>query len=138
VQAYREAWPRHQHDRGRLNAHVATPRIAINRQVIVADTDAEAEAIARAVHPRWAASFVKLWAEHGDTSYVQRVNLDAALRGETILCGSPERVREQVARLIETTGVDYVICAFAWGDLTFDQSFRSLRLFTDEVMPSFG
>ncbi|PYN96155.1 MAG: LLM class flavin-dependent oxidoreductase [Candidatus Rokuibacteriota bacterium] len=138
VDAYRAAWPRHRHDAGRLNAHVATPRIAINRQVVMAETDAEAEEIVRAGHPRWAESFLKLWTEHGDTTYQQRVNLDAALSSETILCGSPARVRGQVARLIETTGVDYVICAFAWGNLTFDQSFRSLRLFTDEVMPSFS
>jgi alkanesulfonate monooxygenase SsuD/methylene tetrahydromethanopterin reductase-like flavin-dependent oxidoreductase (luciferase family) len=138
VETYRRVWPRHRSDPGRLNAHVSTPRIAINRQVIVAETDAEAAAIARAVHPRWAASFVKLWIDHGDTTYQQRVNLDAALRSETLLCGSPARVRAQIARLVEATGVDYVICAFAWGDLTFDQSFRSLRLFADEVMPGLG
>ena len=61
--------------------------------MIVADTDEEAEKIARAVHPRWAASFIKLWMDHGDTTYQQRVNLDAALRAETLLCGSPDRVR---------------------------------------------
>jgi alkanesulfonate monooxygenase SsuD/methylene tetrahydromethanopterin reductase-like flavin-dependent oxidoreductase (luciferase family) len=137
VERYRSVWPEHRHDAGRLNPHVASPRIAINRQVIVADTDEEAERIARAVHPRWAASFVKLWIEHGDTAYHHRVNLDAAFRAETILCGSPDRVRTQVERLVDATGVDYVICCFAWGDLTLAQSLRSLRLFTDEVMPAF-
>ena len=137
VDAYREVWPRHASDPARLNPHVATPRAAINRQVVIADTDAEAEAIARAVHPRWAASFVKLWVEHGDAAVAHRVDLDAALRAETILCGSPGRVREQVARLIETTGVNYVICCFAWGDLTYEQALRSLRLFEAEVMPAF-
>jgi alkanesulfonate monooxygenase SsuD/methylene tetrahydromethanopterin reductase-like flavin-dependent oxidoreductase (luciferase family) len=137
VERYRSLRAEHASDAGRLNPHVAEPRIGINRQVIVADTDEEAEAIARAVHPRWAQSFVKLWADHGDTSYVHRTNLDAALRGETILVGSPDRVREQVARLVEATGVDYVIGAFAWGDLTLAQSMRSLRLFADHVMPAF-
>jgi alkanesulfonate monooxygenase SsuD/methylene tetrahydromethanopterin reductase-like flavin-dependent oxidoreductase (luciferase family) len=137
VERYRATWPAHRSDRRRLNAHVETPRIAINRQVIVADTDAEAEAVARAVHPRWAASFVKLWADHGDTAVAHRVNLDTALRHETMLVGSPARVRDQVARLVETTGVDYVIGCFAWGDLTLAQSLRSLRLFTEHVMPAF-
>jgi alkanesulfonate monooxygenase SsuD/methylene tetrahydromethanopterin reductase-like flavin-dependent oxidoreductase (luciferase family) len=111
--------------------------MAINRQVVIADTDAEAEAIARAVHPRWAASFVKLWVEHGDTAVSHRVDLDAALRAETILCGSPAHVRDQIARLIAATTVDYVICCFAWGDLSYEQSLRSLRLFEAEVMPAF-
>lgn len=138
VDTYRSVWPEHRNDARRLNAHVTAPRIGINRHVIVADTDAEAEAIARAAHPRWAASFVKLWAEHGDTSQTHRASLDGALRHETILCGSPARVCGQVGRLIETTGVDYVIGSFAWGELTLAQSLRSLRLFAEHVIPTFS
>ena len=82
-------------------------------------------------------SFVKLWADHGDTTYAQRVNLDAALQHETILVGSPDRVRDQIARLLDTTGANYVICSFAWGDLTQDQSRRSIDLFAEKVMPAF-
>ena len=137
AQKYREVWPQHRNAPGRLNPHVAMPHVAINRQVVMADTDAEAEAIVRAVHPRWAASFIKLWIDHGDTTYAHRVNVDNALKAETILCGSPVRVREQVARLIDATGVDYVIGCFAWGDLTLAQSLRSLRLFAEHVMPAF-
>ena len=70
-------------------------------------------------------------------TYAQRVNLDAALRHETILVGSPERVRDQIARLLESTGANYVIGCFAWGDLTQEQSLRSLRLFAEQVMPAF-
>jgi alkanesulfonate monooxygenase SsuD/methylene tetrahydromethanopterin reductase-like flavin-dependent oxidoreductase (luciferase family) len=137
VKKYREVWAQHHADRQRLNPHVGEPRIGINRQVVVADTDEEAEAIVRAAHPRWAASFVKLWADHGDTTYQHRVNIDLAFQHETMLVGSPARVREQVARLIETAGIDYVICAFAWGDLTLAQSLRSLQLFAEHVMPAF-
>ena len=137
VEKYRAVWTEHQHDARRLNPQVKAPRVGINRQVVVADTDEEAEAIARAVHPSWAASFVKLWADHGDTAVAHRVNLDAALRHETILAGSPARVCAQVRRLVEATGVNYVICSFAWGDLTLDQSLRSLRLFAEHVMPAF-
>jgi alkanesulfonate monooxygenase SsuD/methylene tetrahydromethanopterin reductase-like flavin-dependent oxidoreductase (luciferase family) len=134
---YRAESSRHRADPARLNRHVGTPRIGMTRQVVVADTDAEAEAIVRAVHPRWATSFLKLWNDHGDTTYQHRVNLDTALRSESILCGTPARVRVQVARLIEATGVNYVVCCFAWGDLTLAQSLHSLRLFADEVMPAF-
>src|SRR5437773_6997572 len=135
VETYRAAWTAHRNDPGRLNAHVATPRIGINRQVVIADTDAEAEAIARAAHPRSAASFVKLWADHGDTAVQHRVSLDAALTHETILAGSPARLRDQVARLIGGAGGHDVIRCFAWGDLTLAQSLRSLRLFAEGVMP---
>ena len=46
-------------------------------------------------------------------------------------------MRDQVARLIEATGVNYVICCFAWRDLTLVQSLRSLRLFAEQVVPAF-
>jgi alkanesulfonate monooxygenase SsuD/methylene tetrahydromethanopterin reductase-like flavin-dependent oxidoreductase (luciferase family) len=139
VERYREIWPQHTDDPGRLNPQVETPRLGIVRLVVVADSDREAEAIVRAAHPRWAASFVKLWNAHGDASVYQRVNLldlDTALREEGILCGSPDRVREQVTRLVDATGANYVIGSFAWGDLTPAQSLRSLQLFAAEVIPA--
>jgi beta-galactosidase GanA len=37
---------------------------------------------------------------------------------------------------VAVSGCNYVICAFAWGTLSPEQSMRSLRLFADEVMPA--
>jgi len=54
-----------------------------------------------------------------------------------ILCGSPSRICAQIAHLVEVTHANYFIGCFAWGDLTLEQSLRSLRLFADEVMPAF-
>jgi alkanesulfonate monooxygenase SsuD/methylene tetrahydromethanopterin reductase-like flavin-dependent oxidoreductase (luciferase family) len=137
VERHGASWRTGKDEPGRLNPLVEVPRVGITRQVIIADTDSEAEALARAVHPRWAASFGKLWVEHADTTYAHRLDLEAALRDETILAGSPARVRDQIARLIAVTGVNYVTCAFAWGDLSPGQSLRSLRLFAEHVMPAF-
>ncbi len=138
VQKYREVWAQHRDDPARLNPHVSAPRLGLNRLVVVAETDRQAEAAVRAAHPRWAASFVKLWEEHGDTTYHHRVNLETALQRETILCGSPQRVRKQLERLAEVAGVNYVTCCFAWGDLTVEQSLRSVRLFAEQVAPAFA
>jgi hypothetical protein len=52
--------------------------------------------------------------------------------------GSPTRVREQMAELLEVSGCNYVICAFAWGTLPHEHTLRSLRLFVEEVMPAFA
>jgi alkanesulfonate monooxygenase SsuD/methylene tetrahydromethanopterin reductase-like flavin-dependent oxidoreductase (luciferase family) len=54
-----------------------------------------------------------------------------------VIFGSPARVREQMGRLIEDSGCNYVICSFAWGTLPHQQTMRSLRLFAREVMPGF-
>jgi alkanesulfonate monooxygenase SsuD/methylene tetrahydromethanopterin reductase-like flavin-dependent oxidoreductase (luciferase family) len=61
---------------------------------------------------------------------------EPATEHETMLFGSPSRIREQIARLVETSGCNYVVCSFAWGTLPHDQALRSLQLFAREVMPA--
>jgi len=48
VDLYWQTWESHRGDPGRLNAHVAAPKVGIRRQVVVADTDGEALATTRA------------------------------------------------------------------------------------------
>ena len=137
VQAYWQTWKAHQHDPGRLNGHVATPKVGILRQVVVAKTDDEAVAAAHSAHGSWFRSMTKLWHAHDDHHPDTLFAWDTALQHETILMGSPERVRMQMSRLLEATGCNYVICAFAWGTLPQAQVLRSLHLFVEEVMPAF-
>jgi hypothetical protein len=44
-------------------------------------------------------------------------------------------VRDQLQAQIDQSGVNYVACRFAFGDLTFDEARRSVDLFAAEVMP---
>jgi alkanesulfonate monooxygenase SsuD/methylene tetrahydromethanopterin reductase-like flavin-dependent oxidoreductase (luciferase family) len=138
VDAYWQTWAAHQHDPGRLNGHVATPKVGILRQVYVADTDEEALAATRAAHGDWYRSITKLWHDHDDHSVDGLFAWETATQYETILFGSPARVREQITRLLEVSGCNYVICAFAWGTLPHEQTLRSLRLFAEEVMPAYA
>ena len=138
VDAYRQTWERHRHDPGRLNAHVATPKVGILRQVFVTDTDEDALAAARAAHGDWYRSITKLWHDHDDHSIDGLFAWETATQHETLICGSPARVREQMNRLMQASGCNYVICAFAWGTLPHQQALRSLHLFGQEVMPAFN
>jgi alkanesulfonate monooxygenase SsuD/methylene tetrahydromethanopterin reductase-like flavin-dependent oxidoreductase (luciferase family) len=54
-----------------------------------------------------------------------------------IITGSPLTVRDEIARQVEETGANYFITRFAFGNLTHEQSCRSLELFVSEVMPHF-
>jgi alkanesulfonate monooxygenase SsuD/methylene tetrahydromethanopterin reductase-like flavin-dependent oxidoreductase (luciferase family) len=135
---YWQTWELHRHDPNRLNGHVATPKVGILRQVVVAETDDEALAIARAAHGDWYRSITKLWHDHDDHSVDGLFAWETATQHETLIFGSPERVREQVGRLVEESGCNYVIGAFAWGTLPHQKSLRSLRLFAQEVMPAFS
>ncbi len=55
----------------------------------------------------------------------------------TPIHGSPDKVRDQMQHLLQTSGCNYAICSFAWGTFTQEQKLHSLRLFTEEVMPAF-
>ena len=132
--AYRRAWDAHRHDRDRLNGHVLAPKIGILRLVVVAERDAVAEAAARAAHQVWFRSITQLWHDHGDHSIDGLFAWDTA----SIIFGSPDHVRAEIDRVITESGCNYVICSFAWGTWSREQSMRSLRLFSTEVMPAFA
>ena len=102
----------------------------------LADTDAEALAATRSAHRDRFRSITKLWHDHDDHFPDSRFSWETATQPQTILFGSPARVREQMAQLLEVSGCNYVICAFAWGTFTHEQTLRSLRLFAEEVMPA--
>jgi len=117
VDAYWRTWEAHRHDQGRLNGHVAAPKVGILRQVVVADTDEEALAVTRAAHGDWYHSITKLWHDHDDHSVDGLFAWEAATEFETVIFGSAARVREQIGRLVEMSSCNYVICAFRVGHL---------------------
>lgn len=137
VDAYWTTWQAHRHEPGRLNSHVAEPKVGILRQVFVADTDTAALAATQSAHKSWYRSITKLWHDYDDHFVDGLFSWDTATQHETVIFGSPERVREQMRQLFEVSGCNYVACSFAWGSFTHQQTLRSLRLFIEEVMPAF-
>jgi len=137
VDKYWEIWERHKSDPTRINAHVTAPKVGVNRQVVIAETDAEALALTKKAHAEWYYSITKLMHDHNNDRDDALFNWESATQHKTILFGSPDTVRAEICELVETSGCNYVISAFAWGSLSFEESARSMRLFADEVMPAF-
>ena len=136
VAGYREAQAAHSDDAERFNAHVAEPRMGMMRQVIVADTDEDAEKILRAMFDQWQHSFVKLWLANDDEPHAVGIPTIEGFKGAgALICGSPETVRHGLAATIEEGGLNYLAVAFAWGSIAAEQTERSMRLFADEVRP---
>jgi alkanesulfonate monooxygenase SsuD/methylene tetrahydromethanopterin reductase-like flavin-dependent oxidoreductase (luciferase family) len=50
VDAYRQTWNVHRYGAGRLNGHVAEPKVGVPRQVFVEETDDDALAATRTAH----------------------------------------------------------------------------------------
>lgn len=67
-----------------------------------------------------------------------RVTPEQAIDAEALLVGTAESVRQYVERYIEESGANYFVGSFQWGDLTHEEASKSLRLFSEEVMPHFA
>lgn len=132
---YRQVWEQHRNDAGRLNAHVAEPKLGLTRLVYIAPTDAEALQECRAAFNAWFHNINFLWDKHNVPLPVE-IDFDYWVEKEVTIVGSPTTVREQVGRTIEESGINYFNSVFAWGDLTHQQAMRSIGLFCEEVMPS--
>jgi alkanesulfonate monooxygenase SsuD/methylene tetrahydromethanopterin reductase-like flavin-dependent oxidoreductase (luciferase family) len=133
---YREVWASHRDRPGRLNGHIAQPRIGVMRQVFLADSDEEAMAIAAPAYAGFYRSITELWHRHEDSTYDEFFRWEKCLAGETVLVGSARTVGEQIRRVVAESGVDYFVGSFAWGGLTPAQSRRSFELFVEHVVPA--
>jgi alkanesulfonate monooxygenase SsuD/methylene tetrahydromethanopterin reductase-like flavin-dependent oxidoreductase (luciferase family) len=126
--------------RARLGKRDTTLR-GVGRHVVVAETDAAALTIARRAYPRWRESFRWLFNRHGAEPRVIGIyppSFDELMALDNGIAGSPATVREFIAAEIAATGTNYMLSWFAFGDMTLDESLRSVGLFCREVMPAFG
>jgi alkanesulfonate monooxygenase SsuD/methylene tetrahydromethanopterin reductase-like flavin-dependent oxidoreductase (luciferase family) len=130
---YRREWTKLGNDEASL------PLMGATRHMVVAPTDAEAIAIARRGFPRWASSYFHLFKKHNAKTRFQvfTEDVDEMLSKGLILAGSPKTVTAGLQQLIADTGLNYVLCRFAFGDLTYEESLRSAELCAGEVMPAF-
>lgn len=127
---YREVWRAERGDE-------AIPMMGVARQLYVAETDAEAERRGKPAFDSWFASFAKLWRRFGANPIRYPDDFDTARKLDLVVVGSPATVRENVERQIAEGGCNYFACRLAYGDLTYDESARSVDLFAAEVMPHF-
>ena len=114
------------------------PFLGNTRNVVVLDSDRDAIAAARRAFHVWYDSMVHLWRANGVElpRQVSTPDFDEAVDQGYIVAGSPAKVRDRMLRDQFVSGINYSICRFACGDLSFEESARSVRLFAREVMPA--
>jgi alkanesulfonate monooxygenase SsuD/methylene tetrahydromethanopterin reductase-like flavin-dependent oxidoreductase (luciferase family) len=110
--------------------------MGIARFVVVADTDREALELARRAYPVWHQSFYELFRRCGSKP-MQNWSLDFEEMAENGLAfaGSPMTVRDAIQRQLDETKANYFVGQFVFGDMTPSESRRSVRLFSNLVMP---
>jgi len=152
VQAYLAAWRKGQENPGPCTATLSQPLYGSMRHMFIADTDAEAKERATEAYQQYRGHFAKPQppaAEPPSGAEAIPVGPQAARLGgpasmdpqtamdnQSLLVGSPSSVRDFVRRYAAETGANYYCGAFSWGDLTHQESSKSLRLFAEEVMPA--
>jgi alkanesulfonate monooxygenase SsuD/methylene tetrahydromethanopterin reductase-like flavin-dependent oxidoreductase (luciferase family) len=129
---FRAQWSKKGNDPARL------PFMGISRHVVIADTDAEAMKLARRAYARWWEGFIYLWRLRGlkppFTTFVE--DFDTVLKNGQAIVGSPGTVRETIAAQAKEAGLNYFLLRFAFGDMTLQESMRSVDLFAGLVQPA--
>jgi alkanesulfonate monooxygenase SsuD/methylene tetrahydromethanopterin reductase-like flavin-dependent oxidoreductase (luciferase family) len=125
--AWRVAWP-----------DKKLPKLGLLRFIVVADSDAEAERLARRAYPKWHAAYDHLYRKHGllhergAKTESFEVTFDQGVRG---IYGAPAKVVRELRAQAETANVNYLVGQFAFGDLSEAEVARSIALFGSDVMP---
>ena len=52
------------------------------------------------------------------------------------IAGTPEQVRDFLGDRMATATASYLVCQIAFGDLSAEETQRSVRLFGEQVMPA--
>jgi alkanesulfonate monooxygenase SsuD/methylene tetrahydromethanopterin reductase-like flavin-dependent oxidoreductase (luciferase family) len=127
---YREEWAK----LGRDPAGI--PRMGVARHVVIAETQAKAMEAGRAGFRKWHESFMLLWRKHGvEPPNVIPENFAEFVRAGFAFVGTPDMVRERIEEQVKASGINYLLCRFAFGELPYEASRRSVDLFVSEVMP---
>ena len=113
------------------------PLIGVNRYILVADTDAEAQEIGRKAWPAFHHNFIKLWRKHGTRPARDLpADFDRLMESGNAIAGSVKTVTQQFTAQLEDGGLNYLIGSFMFGDMPHSDAVASVRLFAKDVMPA--
>src|SRR5271156_2229722 len=130
IASYKEAWNASNGGSGKK-----MPRAGITRFIYVGDSDRQAQERGAFGSRKFYESLVYLWRKFNASA----MSLEEVIRSAeaTLITGTPATVRARIEQELEESGANYYVPRFAYGNLTHEESVRSLELFTNEVMPHF-
>jgi alkanesulfonate monooxygenase SsuD/methylene tetrahydromethanopterin reductase-like flavin-dependent oxidoreductase (luciferase family) len=138
AEAYREHHPEAIGSPLNVNPHLSRPVTGAIRHVYIADNEREAIETGRAAYRVFYDNIQKLWRDFGTTVSAFPADFDIFHKVGAAYCGSVSAVRDEIGKYVEGSGCDYVMLAFAWGNLTAAQTRRSFDLFATKIMPEFA
>ena len=110
------------------------PRIGLGRFVVVGNNAKDARAAARRAYKRWYESFTFLSSLMGVSHRHSRPpEFDAIAEDGRAFAGDPEGAAGYVRAQLAEAGANYFVGQFAFGNLTQEETLRSIALFAGEV-----
>jgi alkanesulfonate monooxygenase SsuD/methylene tetrahydromethanopterin reductase-like flavin-dependent oxidoreductase (luciferase family) len=118
--------------------------IGVLRNIVVADTDAQARRSAGSAMTHHLDMLNWLRNRHGASEFAARMNVPRAATLEeniddgTVIAGTPDTVVAAITRQTAALGINYLLAYLFFGQMTLAEALRSLALFRSEVMPRIG
>jgi len=130
IDIFRRTWREHHGASGKPQ-----PKAGIMRGIFLDENAERARETGMRHHRTWVEKFNYLWNKFDPR--MQDPQMAEKMASGTMFMGDPAGARAWVAQEIETSGADYLIGRFAFGNMTFEESARSVGLFAQDVMPAF-
>jgi len=116
------------------------PLMGVSRHIVIAETRKEALEIAKRGYRKWRDSFLLLWRKHNmqlpNPNALFPEQFEEAEQQGRAIAGTAEQVREALQASIDEGGLNYLLCRFAFGDITCDEALQSVQLFARHVKPA--
>lgn len=116
--------------------------LGVLREIVVADTDAEARRIAKGPAEFHLANLNWLRNKHGYKDFTNRLRtpggagFDDLVSEGVLIVGSPETVLRQIKEQSQALGgINYLLAYMMFGNMSLPDALRSQELFATEVMP---
>lgn len=129
---FREEWKK--------GPYAADPitKIGMSRHIVVGKNDDEARTAACAAYRQWFDNLSYLWKLNNIPLPLNfSEDPDEAIKAGLCIAGSAATVRARLQDEIAESGINYLVCRLAFGNLTLEQSLQSVALLQHEVMPAF-
>ncbi len=120
------------------HAGESLPHIGMSRHVVVGQTERGALELATPAYEQWYANLLHLWRLHKMKIPLNMPeNITDARTAGLCVVGNAASVREQLAAQIEQTGINYLVCRLAFGNLPMEATLYSVTQLRHEIMPAF-
>jgi len=126
---YRQVWRE-------LHGDLPTPKLGLSRFVVIAEKANDALAAACRAYPVWHKHFYYLYSlKGGNPAHPRPAEFEKMMERGQAVAGDPETVAKFLQAEIDVSAANYLVGQFGFGDLSLAESLRSVRLFSDHVMP---